>query len=151
MIAFIDIRSILSSKGFFLYHIIHPEATGVSFWQKRKLRISQATGKKYGEKSVLKQNNICNHGKHIEIFEKEVIIFGKCLRLSGRMLTSFPKNTSSFYPEHKLFLPQSPASDPKRPPFCTFFLRLARKRSGTRQTNPLFSNFLMRNSAYRDH
>ena len=39
----------------------------------------------------------------------------------------------------------------KRPPFCTFFLRLARKRSGTRQTNPLFSNFLMRNSAYRDH
>ena len=144
MVAFIDIRSILSSKGFFLYHIIHPEATGASFWQKKKLRISQATGKKYGEKSVLKQNNICNHGKHIEIFEKEVIIFGKCLRLSRRMLTSFPKNTSSFYPKARL-------SDPKRPPFCTFFLRLARKRSGTRQTNPLFSNFLMRNSAYRDH
>jgi hypothetical protein len=99
LIAFIDIRSILSSKGFFLYHIIHPEATGVSFWQKRKLRISQATGKKYGEKSVLKQNNICNHGKHIEIFEKEVIIFGKCLRLSGRMLTSFPKTQALFTPK----------------------------------------------------
>ena len=128
--AFIDIRSILSSKGFFLYHIIHPEATGVSFWQKRKLRISQATGKKYGEKSVLKQNNICNHGKHIEIFEKEVIIFGKCLRLSGRMLTSFPKNTSSFYPEHKLFLPQSPALRPQKAAILHFLPPVGKKKIG---------------------
>lgn len=35
--------------------------------------------------------NICNEGKHIEIFQKEVSIFSTCLRLSEQMLTSFRK------------------------------------------------------------
>ena len=85
MIAFIDIRSILSRKELFLYHIIHSEATRVPFWQKRKLRDGQATREKNRENPDLKRNNICNYEKHIEIFEKEVSIFGKCLLLSGQM------------------------------------------------------------------
>ena len=53
MIAFIDIRSILSSKELFLYHIIHSEATRVPFWQKRKLRDGQATREKNRENQDL--------------------------------------------------------------------------------------------------
>ena len=53
MIAFIDIKSILSSKELFLYHIIHSEATRVPFWQKRKFRDGQATREKNRENQDL--------------------------------------------------------------------------------------------------
>ena len=42
--------------------------------------------------------NRCNLPKHIEIFRKEVNIFGKCLLLFTRILTSFRAN-ASFFPK----------------------------------------------------
>lgn len=42
--------------------------------------------------------NRCNLPKHIEIFRKEVNIFGKCLLLFTRRLTSFGVN-ASFFPK----------------------------------------------------
>jgi len=130
LIAFIDIRSILSRKELSLYHIIHSGVTRVPFWQKRKLRDGQATREKNRENPDLKRNNICNYEKHIEIFEKEVIIFGKCNRLSVEMQPSFSENKGSFHPGQRLCPLKSPALQPKKPADFLFLPPVGSKTIG---------------------
>ena len=47
-------------------------------------------------------NNKCDRTKHSEKLEKDVSVFRKCLRLSGRMYPSFSWEGACLYPERGL-------------------------------------------------
>lgn len=63
------------------------------FYLFQHVHFRRATRKKSFFFPLRNNYNICNEGKHIEIFQKEVSIFSTCLRLSEQMLTSFSGKT----------------------------------------------------------
>ncbi len=69
--------------------------------------------------------NRCNLPKHIEIFRKEVNIFGKCLLLFTRILTSFGAN-ASFFPKKQRCNRLKKSGFPVEKAFdCALFLLLS--------------------------
>lgn len=72
------------------------------FYLFQHVHFRRATRKKSFFFPLRNNYNICNEGKHIEIFQKEVSIFSTCLRLSEQMLTSFSENTGTSRPKHRL-------------------------------------------------
>lgn len=102
------------------------------FYLFQHVHFRRATRKKSFFFPLRNNYNICNEGKHIEIFQKEVSIFSTCLRLSEQMLTSFSENTGTSRPKHRLSDIKSLLSEEKRPvlapPLLPFDLN--RKRPG---------------------
>ncbi|EKA84560.1 hypothetical protein HMPREF1204_03077 [Bacteroides fragilis HMW 615] len=89
------------------------------FYLFQHVHFRRATRKKSFFFPLRNNYNICNEGKHIEIFQKEVSIFSTCLRLSEQMLTSFPENTGTSRPKHRLSDIKSLLSEEKTPCFGT--------------------------------
>ena len=89
------------------------------FYLFQHVHFRRATRKKSFFFPLRNNYNICNEGKHIEIFQKEVSIFSTCLRLSEQMLTSFSENTGTSRPKHRLSDIKSLLSEEKTPCFGT--------------------------------
>ncbi|MBW9278002.1 hypothetical protein FDF36_09590 [Bacteroides fragilis] len=89
------------------------------FYLFQHVHFRRATRKKSFFFPLRNNYNICNEGKHIEIFQKEVSIFSTCLRLSEQMLTSFSENTGTSRPKHRLSDIKSLLSGEKMPCFGT--------------------------------
>ena len=102
------------------------------FYLFQHVHFRRATRKKSFFFPLRNNYNICNEGKHIEIFQKEVSIFSTCLRLSEQMLTSFSENTGTSRPKHRLSDIKSLLSEEKTPCFGTSAppFDLNRKRPG---------------------
>lgn len=62
----------------------------------------------------------------MEIFEKEVNLFGKCLLLSEQMYPSFGVNACFFSAKARLFTTQNSAFGAEKPGFPPFFLPVHR-------------------------